>query len=305
MHNPLVSVIIPCYNAERYLAECIDSVLNQTYDTIEIIVVDNNSKDSSLAIAKEYAAKHPQKIKVFEEKWAGASYARNRGFKESTGEYIQFLDADDTIAKNKIKQQLNAFTSDVDVMVSDYGIYNEYLNDLKNIKTFQSIETNPLETAVCSIITTCNPLYKRKIIQENGLYDVSLSSSQDWEFHIRLALNGAKFKYLSGEFFHYRKHSESLSSNWVDVYKVAITIIESYAEQIKSSNMYNAFTGKHIASIYFLTCIYSKDCNVDSTLNAITFWDDNRFSFIVHPLKKLWAKTLGLKSLIKLERYFH
>ncbi len=305
MHHPLVSVIIPCYNAEQYLAECIDSVLNQTYDNLEIIVVDNNSKDGSLAIAKEYAAKHPQKIKVLEEKKAGAPYARNTGFMASSGEYIQFLDADDTLAKDKFQQQLNAFTSDIDVVVSDYGVYNEYLNDLKNIKTFQSIEANPLETAVCSIITTCNPLYKRKIIESNGLYDVALSSSQDWEFHIRLALNGAKFKYLSGEFFHYRKHSESLSSNWVDVYKVAITIIERNAEQIKSSKMYNASIGKHIASIYYLTCVYSKNCNVDATLNAITFWDENRFLFIVHPLKKLWVKTLGLKSLIKLERYFH
>jgi glycosyltransferase involved in cell wall biosynthesis len=305
MHRPLVSVIIPCYNAERYLAECLDSVLNQSCDNTEIIVVDNNSKDGSLAIAKEYAAKYPQKIKVLEEKQAGAPYARNTGFMASSGEYIQFLDADDTLAKDKFKQQLNAFTSDVDVVVSDYGVYSNDLNEVLELRTFPSIDNNLLQTAVNSIIITGNPLYKRTAIEKYGCYDVNLTASQDWEFHIRLALNGAKFKYLSGEFFHYRKHSESLSSNWVSVYNVAITIIERYAEQIKKSSMYNAAIGKHIASIYYLTCIYSKGCNVDVTINAITFWDGHKLSFLVHPFKKLWAKVFGLKSLIKLEGYLH
>jgi len=69
--------------------------------------------------------------------------------------------------------------------------------------------------------------------------------------------------------------------------------------------MYTTLIGKHIASVYYLTCVYSKDLNLDSAIQAIDFWDENRLSFIVHPLKKRWVKIFGLKSLIQLERYLH
>jgi glycosyltransferase involved in cell wall biosynthesis len=305
MTSQLVSVIIPCYNAEKYIQECIQSVLEQTHKHIEIIVVDNNSSDSSMSIVNELAKNNPNKIILLKEPQAGGSYARNTGFNASKGAFIQFLDADDIIVPNKIEQQLVAFSEGVDVVVSDYGIYSKDFSHQTELRTFEQVESNPLQTAINSIIITGNPLYRKTIIEKHGCYDVSLSSSQDWEFHIRLALNGAKFKYLSGEFFHYRKHNESLSSNWVKVYKVAIQIIERNKDQIKSSSMYTTLVGKHIASVYYLTFVHGGDVSLTETIKEINCWDKKRLDFIANPIKKFFAKIFSLKHLLRIERLIH
>lgn len=94
MKQPLISVIIPVYGVEKYIAQCLESVINQTYKNLEIIVVNDGTKDRSADIAKEYAAKD-SRIKVYDFKNGGLSVARNRGLEIATGEYISYLDSDD------------------------------------------------------------------------------------------------------------------------------------------------------------------------------------------------------------------
>jgi glycosyltransferase involved in cell wall biosynthesis len=100
---PLVSTIIPCYNAERWLAAAIDSALAQTHSRQEIIVVDDGSSDHSLAIAKPYARRG---VQICVQSNRGAACARNHGLAVARGEYVQFLDADDLLAPDKIALQL-------------------------------------------------------------------------------------------------------------------------------------------------------------------------------------------------------
>lgn len=94
MKQPLISIIIPVYGVEKYIAQCLESVINQTYNNLEIIVVNDGTKDKSAEIAKEYAAKD-SRIKVYDFKNGGLSVARNRGLEIATGEYISYLDSDD------------------------------------------------------------------------------------------------------------------------------------------------------------------------------------------------------------------
>lgn len=94
MKQPLISIIIPVYGVEKYIAQCLESVINQTYKNLEIIVVNDGTKDKSAEIAKEYAAKD-SRIKVYDFKNGGLSVARNRGLEIATGEYISYLDSDD------------------------------------------------------------------------------------------------------------------------------------------------------------------------------------------------------------------
>lgn len=94
MKQPLISVIIPVYGVEKYISQCLESVINQTYKNLEIIVVNDGTKDRSADIAKEYAAKD-SRIKVYDFKNGGLSVARNRGLEIATGEYISYLDSDD------------------------------------------------------------------------------------------------------------------------------------------------------------------------------------------------------------------
>ena len=94
MRNSIISVIIPVYNVEKYLSRCIESVLNQTYRNLEIIIVDDGSTDDSLNICRRYEKKD-KRIKVIHQDNGGLSSARNKGLMNSTGEYISFVDSDD------------------------------------------------------------------------------------------------------------------------------------------------------------------------------------------------------------------
>lgn len=110
-NQALVSVIIPVYNVEKFLRECVDSVINQTYENLEIILVDDGSTDSSGKICDEYVDKD-ERVTVVHQKNGGLSQARNRGLEESTGEYIYFLDSDDYITENSFEILLGIVEKD-------------------------------------------------------------------------------------------------------------------------------------------------------------------------------------------------
>ena len=101
----LVSVVIPCYNVETYIEECLESVLKQTYSEIEIICIENNSEDRTLEKLIQFKDRFPDKIIVDHETKKGAAAARNKGLSLVRGNWIQFLDADDLLMPNKIEHQ--------------------------------------------------------------------------------------------------------------------------------------------------------------------------------------------------------
>src|SRR5690606_39722826 len=102
MHIPKVSIIVPIFNVEKYLKRCIDSLINQSYKKIEIILINDGSEDNSATICKQYAATY-QQIVYIEQENQGLSGARNTGIKNSTGEYILFVDSDDYIELDAVE----------------------------------------------------------------------------------------------------------------------------------------------------------------------------------------------------------
>ena len=102
----LVSIVIPCYNVEKWVADALDAALQQQYSPIEIIAVDNSSQDNTLSILKGYENRFPGKISVFTASKPGACATRNYGLNHSNGNWIQFLDADDLIGPDKVKRQM-------------------------------------------------------------------------------------------------------------------------------------------------------------------------------------------------------
>ena len=104
--NPLISVIVPVYKVEQYLHRCVDSILAQTYTNLEIILIDDGSPDRSGAICDEYAAKD-SRIRVIHQKNAGLGAARNAGLDVCSGEYIAFVDSDDTLPEDALEQLIN------------------------------------------------------------------------------------------------------------------------------------------------------------------------------------------------------
>lgn len=128
MQNPLVSIIVPIYKVEPYLRRCLDSIVNQTYTNLEIILVDDGSPDNCPKICDEYAAIDKRIIVIHKEN-GGLSDARNAGLDICKGEYISFVDSDDWVDENYIKLMLGAATNNhADIIVSDFIKTNSYLN---------------------------------------------------------------------------------------------------------------------------------------------------------------------------------
>lgn len=217
--QPLVSVIIPLYNAERYIAECVTSVLEQTWPNIEVIIVDDGSTDDSLTVAKKFEGEH---IKVLSQKNKGASAARNKGLSEAKGNYIQFLDADDLISNDKINNQVLALeeqpnkvavcstvhfpahASHLDFSPSDYE-EQFAISDDDPVRFLIRLMGGYSENG--GMITIHSWLVPRAIINKTGPWNEELTVDDDGEYFTRVLLNSNGVVKTEGKNF-YRKHKQ-------------------------------------------------------------------------------------------------
>lgn len=131
--DKLVSIIVPIYNSEKYIAKCVESIINQTYRNIEIILVNDGSKDDSAKICDDWAKKD-NRIRVVHKVNGGVSSARNEGIKIAKGEFIQFVDADDYLDFNYTESLVQCVDKNTDLVIAGYTLINEKLE--KNIKPF-------------------------------------------------------------------------------------------------------------------------------------------------------------------------
>ena len=194
MHNPLVSIIVPVYNVEKYLCKCLNSIINQTYKDLEIILVDDGSKDTSGQICDEYASKD-NRIHVIHKENGGVSSARNKGLAIATGEWVLFADSDDILPNDALSYYAEVVnTYEVDMVLGSYVECNE---DGKIIKSDQKYFQKQLSMLDCLKLfyksdTTLfqgyiwNRLIKLSIIQENNLkYNESIYFKEDGLFAVQ------------------------------------------------------------------------------------------------------------------------
>mgnify|MGYP000233519789 FL=1 len=126
-----VSIIIPVYGVEKYISQCLESVINQSYENIEIIVVNDGTKDNSMKIVEEYLL--DERIKIINKENGGLASARNRGIEEATGEYIYFLDSDDWIEVNTIEVLVEE-SNNLDIIYSNFWYFDEKNQKKEKIK---------------------------------------------------------------------------------------------------------------------------------------------------------------------------
>ena len=206
MYNKLVTIIIPCFNAARWLKEAVDSCLNQSYSAIEIIVIDDGSTDESLDIIKSY----DNKIIWETGKNRGGNHARNRGFALSKGKYIQFLDADDYILPEKISRQVRFLEkTNADVVYGDWR-HQQHLSSgktfLEKIKV-SGAQEDILESLLADWwVSPACILFTREIVEMSGGWDEKLKAGQDRDFFLSVVMNGAKVSYQSGCYSVYRRY---------------------------------------------------------------------------------------------------
>lgn len=197
MDNPLISIIIPVYNAEKYLHQCLDSVVAQTYTNWECLLIDDGSKDSSGVICDEYAAKD-SRFRVFHKENGGVSSARNLGIKEAEGEFIAFYDSDDTIPADSIKVLYSSLcNSNSDSVVGNYKkIYCEEKILCSNI--FKEFSKRQVEDTLRLFFVyprelfqgyLWNRLFRRKIIADNDIrFNESIKYKEDGLFLVSYIL---------------------------------------------------------------------------------------------------------------------
>lgn len=206
-----VSILIPAYNNVKYLKQTIQSALDQTCDSKEIIVVDDGSTDGSLEVARSFEA---HGVRVFSQSNGGACKARNRAFAESTGEFIQYLDGDDLISPDKISSQLAAYTEAMPATVFTCSWVRFYdSSELATIKPQRSFLDrdwdHPIDWLVQSwcgkgMGQTSIWLTPRHIIEKTGGWDERLSVNQDGEFFCRVLLLAERIRFSESGFVCYR-----------------------------------------------------------------------------------------------------
>ncbi|HRG57356.1 MAG TPA: glycosyltransferase family 2 protein [Bacteroidia bacterium] len=175
----LVSVVIPCYNVENYIAQCLQALLAQQYKDLQIICVNNNSTDSTLSILTRFATEHSSLITLVEELQKGAPYARNRGLQEVHGEYVQFLDADDLLEPEKIAHQVNLIKNN---NFPDFIAANYYRESVEGNKKLHQVHRNDFWLGLLYTqlgITSAN-IFKTSSVKSAGAFDVTLKSSQEY-----------------------------------------------------------------------------------------------------------------------------
>jgi len=189
--NPLVSIIIPVYNTAKYLSNCLNSIINQSYCNLEIIIIDDGSTDDSYKIAKKYASKD-SRIKLVHQKNSGQSTARNHGIKLATGKYISFIDSDDLITKDFIEKLLKPFGAK-DTILSVCGIHYKRLRQASasDVYTAPIRNRHKSESRKAYILyllaidgrmySSVNKLYKANIIKSLS-FDKNLNFAEDTKF---------------------------------------------------------------------------------------------------------------------------
>ncbi len=195
MTNPLVSIVIPCRNAERWIADAIQSALSQTYSPIEVIVIDDGSSDSSRQIIESFS---DDVVFEFLEQ-GGAPRARNKGWKLARGEYIHFLDADDILFPSCVKRKMElALSSGADIVYSGGFFYNLQA-DAGNYERQVPPGKDGAETiahVIASTIVTTLLLCTRKSCQAVKGFDEELVKGQEHDLLFRMSLGGFNLAYL-------------------------------------------------------------------------------------------------------------
>jgi glycosyltransferase involved in cell wall biosynthesis len=198
--KPVVSILVPAYNAEGWISDTLRSAIAQTWDRKEIIVVDDGSKDQTLAIARQYES---EQLRVVTQKNQGAAATRNNAFSLCHGDYIQYLDADDLMGPDKIASQMNALGPSPNkrtLLSGSWGVFMYRYYRTKFTPSALWCDLSPVEWLVRKMgenlyMQTASWLVSRELVEAAGPWDARLLGDDDGEFFCRvlLASNGVRF----------------------------------------------------------------------------------------------------------------
>lgn len=294
---PLISVIVPVYNAEKTLRECVDSILNQEYGDIELILVDDGSKDSSPVICDEYAAKD-ERVKVFHKLNGGVSSARNLGLDNAHGEWVTFVDSDDYITENYIPT--DEIKSNTDLLIREFiWIKGDDRSIDRRIESYNYLETaSDVRDFLNKYLTTMffrgnvAKFYKKNLVGSIR-FNENMIVAEDANFVQKYLFNCNSFLILHGSYYCVRLSTETPAVKYGMLVSNAIESLEA---------LYNSFECVRLKwnlnrSLFYSYIIYFK-------LITTADWQDDKSKWYGNPkikalYKYVWS-SLTLKQKLRL-----
>lgn len=258
MNNELISIIVPIYNKEDYLRQCLDSIINQSYTNFEVLLVNDGSTDSSGIICQEYSERD-SRFRYIEKKNGGVSSARNLGLERSEGAYITFIDSDDWVEFNYLEVLYNALReNNTDVAISSYKSY--YLDGNFYLRVYSSQEEEFLRIGKRNrdvfleefpklgklnhdFHCIASKLFKRELL-ESQKFDESINYGEDLYFFFNLYLKMQSIIYVKEATYIYRQHGTNITLNFTE--SLALQEIQIHEQILKSAE------NQGIASFYYL-----------------------------------------------------
>ena len=213
MNKCKLSIIVPVYGVEKYIDKCLNSLVKQSLKEIEVIVVNDGTKDNSQKIIDKYVKKYPDKIKSYIKENGGQGSARNYGLKKATGEYIGYVDSDDFVEKDMYKKLYNkAKENNYDIVVcGNYNVSEDYQN--KNIDTFINNYNTDLEKIFFGKMAVWNKIYKRDILIKNKLEFKEKVWYEDLAFTLKAIMNSNTFAFIDEPLYDYLIREGSTMNN--------------------------------------------------------------------------------------------
>ena len=258
MNNELISIIVPIYNKEDYLPQCLDSIINQSYTNFEVLLVNDGSTDSSGIICQEYAERD-SRFRYIEKENGGVSSARNLGLERSEGAYITFIDSDDWVEFNYLEVLYNALReNNADVAISSYKSY--YLDGKFYLRVYSSQEEEFLRIGKRNrdvfleefpklgklnhdFHCIASKLFKRELL-ESQKFDESINYGEDLYFFFNLYLKMQSIVYVKEATYIYRQHGTNITLNFTE--SLALQEIQIHEQILKSAE------SQGIATFYYL-----------------------------------------------------
>ena len=235
MSEKMISVIVPVYNVEEYLEECLESIRKQTYQDIEVILVNDGSTDGSKAICKHFC-QTDKRFRLINQKNQGQSVARNHGVKESLGEYIMFVDSDDVVSLGLLEQLMKYMSNGIDIVECDRTEAIQCLNEEKKDILVKEFDSNEALYQCFNHGVSWSPvakIYRRKIVEkvpflENLIYEDFYTGIVSLKYIHKMR----KINYIG---YYYRYHTSSTmnqkySEKNLDIFKVGEKLLEEFRE---------------------------------------------------------------------------
>lgn len=262
--GPLITIIIPMFNAEEYISKCLDSLIQQTYDNIEIIVVDDGSTDNSLRICKAYA-EQDFRLKIIHQSNQGVSAARNRALQEAEGIYIVFVDADDYVGKDYVSDLWELVcNTKCDVAISRYSTELDYdvSQDSGKIRTFNAenaiinmLLSKGFDTSVC-----CKLVKKCDISGYEFRTDLVLA--EDLEFFYKILKKCSDVAFIDKVDYFYVHHNQGAINRLSNSKVKSMRIFDELIEECDNAKILDALISKYVSTCFHLLSLNNSE-NID------------------------------------------